>query len=872
MKADTICSSPAHVALAAGSNRRRWHGPAEGWDILLLHLILVGTAGMAVQTANWTGLRTSLPLLALSSALFGVLLAKSRLPDTFAHLFAVVTSIAAALLAVTLSTADVEGSLLARARSVGRSSLDWYLGRGVPGDDELLLSLLMGALIWLLAYLAAWTLFRRGWFFASILLPGFLVLVNLGYAPAPENWPIIVYLLGSGILAARYHLFRRQQQWARWGMPAPGAMGTRFFLTGAFVAVLAVATGWATPQSLAHASLEPLLSRFQEPLLDAQERLLGWAEGAGSESDDALGEESGRFSSFGDSFSIGGPLRLTDAPAVLLQAEASTYLIGHHYDAYSGRGWRSTVESTFDGRGADGQTYSPEMTFQAGQKIPLSADVQGGRTPVNGAITLLAPRGEVLLTTDTFVTANLPTSVRLSWRRVQNERFEIDARAIGELPPDLQRIAILLARSEFAVNSGQNALPTADPEISADIQSEQAELSRRFLSVGWEIDAQGQATNLVVTGQLPVYDDVEAVFARDDMQPNTPYAVSGLTSVAEPDQLRGAGDEYPSHVENRYFQLPNTITPRTVDLARDITRETDNPFDAAKAIEAYLRENITYVEEVPLPPADQDVVDYVLFDDQRGYCEYYAAAMAVMLRTLDIPSRVVVGFYPGPYDDARGGFLYRERNAHAWVEVYFPEYGWIPFEPTASQPPREYGAATPPATTETPPPSEIAETAEAASPPPLAEVASTPAAALPAITTSRDDSQRQDQLIAGALIGGVFLAIAAAIYLIWLRPLRDLSPGDALYARLLRFGRFIGLRPDDATTPHEFARSLGDAVPATRRPAMQIVEVYEVSRYGRDGADAYLLRIAKQGWSQLRRQLLPARLQMRRWRRDNDHA
>jgi transglutaminase-like putative cysteine protease len=728
----------------------------------------------------------------------------------------------------------------------------------------------MGALIWLLAYLAAWTLFRRGWLFASILLPGFLLLVNLGYAPDPESGPIVIYLLGSGILAARYHLFRRQQQWARWGMPSPAAMSSRFFATGAVVAVVAVGIGWSTPQSLAHASLEPLLSRFQEPLLDAQERLLGWAEGSGSDSDDALGEESGRFSSFGDSFSIGGPLRLTDAPAVLLQAETPAYLVGHHYDAYSGTGWRSTVESTFDGRGADGQTYSPEMTFQAGQKIPLSPAVQRERNAVNGAITLLAPRGDVLLTTDTYVTANLPTSVRLSWRRIENERYEIDVRAIGELPPDLQRIAILLARGDFAPGAAQNTFPDDDPLLAAEIQTEQAELSRRFLTVGWEIDAEGRATNLLVSGQLPVYDDVEAVFARDSVQPNAAYAVTGLTSVAAPDQLRQAGDEYPDHVEQRYFQLPDTITPRTVELARNITRETDNPFDAAKAIESYLRENIAYAEDVPIPPSNQDIVDYVLFDDRRGYCEYYAAAMAVLLRTQDIPARVVVGFYPGQYDEARGGFLYRERNAHAWVEVYFPDYGWIPFEPTASQPTREYGADAVPATVESTPPLQTPATAET-SPPLATDVPSTPAAALPAIVTPPEDSQRRDQLIAGALVLGALLALGVAAWAIWLRPLRGLSPGDALYARLLRFGRFVGLRTDDVTTPHEFARSLGEAVPATRRPAMQIVEVYEVNRYGRDGADASLVRAARQGWSELRRQLVPARLQMRRWRRDHDH-
>src|SRR6185312_13504316 len=92
----------------------------------------------------------------------------------------------------------------------------------------------------------------------------------------------------------------------------------------------------------------------------------------------------------------------------------------------------------------------------------------------------------------------------------------------------------------------------------------------------------------------------------------------------------------------------------------------------------------------------QDVVDYVLFESQEGYCEYYASAMAVLLRAEGIPTRVVGGYYPAPYDADEGGNLYREKNAHLWVEVFFPKFGWIPFEPTANRDELQYGDFTPP--------------------------------------------------------------------------------------------------------------------------------------------------------------------------------
>src|SRR6185312_4519207 len=81
------------------------------------------------------------------------------------------------------------------------------------------------------------------------------------------------------------------------------------------------------------------------------------------------------------------------------------------------------------------------------------------------------------------------------------------------------------------------------------------------------------------------------------------------------------------------------------------------------------------------PPANRDVTDYFLFDAKAGYCEYFATAMTVLLRADNIPARMVTGYLPGARQ-ADGRFLSRESQAHAWVEVYFPQYGWITFDPT----------------------------------------------------------------------------------------------------------------------------------------------------------------------------------------------
>jgi transglutaminase-like putative cysteine protease len=153
-------------------------------------------------------------------------------------------------------------------------------------------------------------------------------------------------------------------------------------------------------------------------------------------------------------------------------------------------------------------------------------------------------------------------------------------------------------------------------------------------------------------------------------------------------QLREAGTDYPKWVTDRYLQLPSTISRRTRELAREIALDLDNPYDIAAAITTYLRTYITYRETVPSQrPYGQDPIDWFLFDLREGYCNYYASAEIVMLRSLGVPARLAVGFAQGERESGSNVYVVRRNNAHAWPEVYFPGLGWIEFEPTVSEPP-----------------------------------------------------------------------------------------------------------------------------------------------------------------------------------------
>lgn len=186
---------------------------------------------------------------------------------------------------------------------------------------------------------------------------------------------------------------------------------------------------------------------------------------------------------------------------------------------------------------------------------------------------------------------------------------------------------------------------------------------------------------------------ISLVRSRISLNSENPYQVVSAVSHASVAELQGDNTNYPVWVQERYLQLPESLPPRVRELAAQITAAHDNPYDKAEAVETALRA-FTYNQQIAAPPPGADGVDYFLFDIREGYCDYYASAMVVMLRAADVPARLVVGYTPGepltsdatPTPNAPDNYRVLERNAHAWPEVYFPTYGWIQFEPTASEP------------------------------------------------------------------------------------------------------------------------------------------------------------------------------------------
>lgn len=866
-----MVSVPVQYTRARGEGRWERFTPAEGWVTILLHFLIVLVAARTIEREEWTDDLALLTPIAALALLNGLLLAKSRVPDLVAHTLAFLAGLVMAV-ALTAATLDQALGWRQRVEFLWHRAELWFrrVESGKRVDDADLFVLMMAFTVWLVAYSSSWMLYRRRWLAASAALPGMVIVINMGYAPDATTLHLLIYTIGTLVLAARHFVFRRQVEWARTRLPSPERLPWHFVRGGMTVALLVALLGWTVPPDAARPLITRLADRLDRPLDEIESRWRDLVEPLNGEAPGG-----GSFASFGDSFRLGGALNLSDEPVAIVHADAPTYLAAHRYNRYDGHGWSSDVEETFRSRGDDGNIRAPLITFQPGNGVFLTPDMTGNRSRDTAEVVILRPKGDLLLTIDTYVASSEKASVQVSWRQLNNRQFAVHGTDLGDQPVDLRQLISLLRQVVYETGADGEVQRIDDPELAAQIAALQFELeSSRFLTTSWDIGADGRVETLYVTGFLPTYDDVEAVRAEDPPARGEQYEVTGLDSFASPGDLRGAGADDPSYVDTRYTLLPTTVTEQTIALTEDVTRGADNRFDQAITIQDYLRASFTYDETIDVPPDNRDVVDYFLFESKRGYCEYYASAMVVMLRTLDVPARIAAGYRAVPFDDASGGYLYREKQAHTWVEVYFPGYGWIPFEPTPVAEPLPYGddqaqqEEVPPATVEPEPTPTVL-------PSPTPESVATPAAVVTTETERRDGDDLRRYADEAALGLGLLLLIvvlAAGVgSVLWLWGFRGLSPIGGLYARVQRIGRWWGMRPNPSKTPVEFARDLGNAAPSMRSPARLLAHLYEAEQYGGRPVATSDAVAGQSAWKELRVQVVKGlRRRKRRRQRTRD--
>ncbi len=345
------------------------------------------------------------------------------------------------------------------------------------------------------------------------------------------------------------------------------------------------------------------------------------------------------------------------------------------------------------------------------------------------------------------------------------------------------------------------------------------------------------------------------------------YEANSLVPAPPAEAVRQAGSDYPDSIRAAYLQLP-TLDPRIPELAQQITARENNPYDQARSIELYLRSHYGYTLELSGTPPQTNALSYFLFQKRAGHCEYFAAAMTVMLRTLDIPARYINGFQTGEFNDVAGDLVVRASDAHSWVEAYFPGFGWLTFDPT------------PPSNE--PPPGMFAQIshywdwfqlqwsewvinydfvhqitvaqnlgrysrdwAERI----RIEFSSSRRRATEQLKSWQDSVSRSPAGRTGILVifGLFFFAVLilrpevrrrfAVLWRTRILPAREMTPNLASlqYGEMLRVLARSGIYKTPAQTPMEFAQSLPDGNLAA--PVFELTSIYQAARYGGKPAD-----------------------------------
>jgi len=349
-----------------------------------------------------------------------------------------------------------------------------------------------------------------------------------------------------------------------------------------------------------------------------------------------------------------------------------------------------------------------------------------------------------------------------------------------------------------------------------------------------------------------------ALSAQSGIASNEGYSIDAAISNVSKAQLRAAGQDYPKSVLELYTSTTG-ITDETRALARQIVQDAGatTPYDEAAALASYLSNHYTYSTDVGAPPANRDLVDFFLFDTkdgQRGYCQYYASAMAMMARTLGLPARLAVGFAPGTLI-APDQYEYKESNAHVWTQIYFPGYGWQTFEATRTIDPqfvRPAGASAAPSAA---PSGDAAQNL-------VNQIDRSHAAPLPSTQalpggTVVGGSPNPTDTRSGNLIVILLVIVAAAAFIWWRwrrsgRRLRFLGPGERQWALLLLAADRAGVSQRAAETDYEYAAWLEEQIPARRTEIRTIADAKVWGSYSGRGMTSQMVVRMRTAWQRLR--------------------
>ncbi len=567
----------------------------ETWMTLVISLIGFGAVNASIQSTNWVAEMPSLSAAGLIGLLTGWLFAHIARRALWLHAVALTLGFALAV-AMTMQMMRLQDPLLNSGVTARWSELwvragDWLNALVVGGisNDSLPFVLMLTFGLWLMGYMATWSIFRWHNAWLALLIGGFSLLTNISYLPGQPSGAFIVFLFAGILLVSRLHYLRRLRGWRALQTQRSPYLSFEALTFATWVGLTLILFAWIVPTANNWGPAADRWADMVRPVSDRVDRLGRLFIGVGSKQDRHI-------HSFGQALPLQGAITLNPDQVLIsvrvpdLPTARPLYLRGAVYDEYSPQGWT-----------------------------------------VSGAATLPL----------------LGTSVEAA------------------------RFGTPLTRAELR----------RPVEVQVDVVSGVA--SRRLFTAGDPITTDVEARLLTDTFGF----DSIGLVPQERVRDGDSYITVGSVSGAALDTLLASGRNYPADIVQRYLQLPADLPPEVGQLAVEITGGVEQPYAAARQIEAYLRDQYPFTLTVQTRPPQEDAVAFFLFNSQQGYFDHHASAMAVMLRTLSIPARVATGFVldESDIDAETKAYEVTELNAWAWPEVYFPGLGWVEFNPTPAE-------------------------------------------------------------------------------------------------------------------------------------------------------------------------------------------
>ncbi len=734
-------------------------------DGVVFSSILVGLLYLLVaaslDSAGYIGSMGLLYPVTLGAIVVSLLMAYSRFDSFFAFSHGMFTGLAWILFLMrdVVTTAESRSfvefgfpEMQAKVYFVLYRLLKWVelAWTGQAAADNYMFIFEICLLVWWLAYLGIWSIFRHGYTWRAIMPAGVVLLINTYYAPQPVTGFLFVFAFVALVVLVRTHLAEQQMRWRFQRIYFSQDITLDFLRTSLLYSVCVLAITWIAPGLGRSGPVRDMLRPLNEMYIEMNQRVNDYYPSLAR-------QQRASSSAFGRSLELGGERNVGSEIIFTVATPLGRYWRAVVFDSFDGRGWQNTSETSAE--------------FEAESALPIPTWQM--REPITQTVQLLASTGDVIFGA-----------------------------------PDIYRATVPL-----------------------DAQVEPAPAASMVGSAGNDANA---------TQAL----DFTYLRSRQTLDVGDSYSVISLQTVVTQQALESAGTDYPQSIVDKYLPLPETFSTRIADLALLITEVYPTPYAKAKAVETFLR-GITYNDAIAAPPADVDPLEYFLFDIQEGYCDYYASAMATMLRSVGIPARTASGYAEGTYDEESNVYFVTAADAHTWVEVYFPTYGWIEFEPTAGE-----SALNRPN-----------EAEEAAAEEGALGATDTVTNSVPPSNPNSEDPLNQfgedmplDGFDNGANAGGVrswpwwVWAIVTPLLIvggIWgMRRMQLWGPTSftpelppILIERLHRWAERLGLRLPAHETPYEHERRLGQALPEGQPFVRPIIETYVHYRFSRQAGD-----------------------------------